>query len=109
MEGVQVLTMLDTLLQTDWLTFWESGQWFEAMFRPYVALLTRAGVILLLGTPFTLALWIQTGNLAVPATFLTLFAGLIIGGAPPAATFIGYLIIVVAAGLAYRSIFGGSS
>jgi hypothetical protein len=38
---------------------------------------------------------------------LTLFAGMILGGAPPAATFIGYLVIVVAAGLAYRSIFGG--
>lgn len=100
--------LVSILLDTDWLQFWENGNWFDGMFEPFVALLTRQGIVLLIGTPFTLGLWMQTGNLAVPGVFLVLFAGLIIGGAPPAATFIGYLIVVVAAALAYRSVFGGS-
>lgn len=89
----------------DWFDLLQSGDWFQATFGPYFALLSEPGVTLLLGTPLTLALWIQTDSLYVPGTLLVLFVGLIVGGAPPAASLAGYLIIVAAVVLAYRSIY----
>jgi hypothetical protein len=92
-------------MQTDWFELWRDGRWFEATFGPVQELLGEEGVILLLGVPMTLALWIQTESLYVPATILVLFTGLIISGAPPAAAFVGYMIVVAATLLAYRSIY----
>lgn len=99
----------DILLQTDWLSVWESGNWLEGMVGPYVELVGRSAVVLLVGAPFTMALWIQTESLTLPAVILTLFMGLALGGAPPEATLVGYLMVVVATLLAYRSITGVGS
>jgi hypothetical protein len=101
--------MIEALLQTepDWLTLWESGQWFEATFEPFVYRLTRPGAALLIAAPFAMALWQQAEDIVVPGVLLTLFMGLLLGGAPPGATIVGYLIITVAATVAYRSIFSG--
>jgi len=92
-------------MQTDWFELWKDGNWFEAVFGPLLSVVTETGAILLLGVPLTLALWIQTGSLYLPATILVLFAGFIIAGAPPAAAFVGYMIVVAATLLAYRSIY----
>lgn len=97
---------LSILLATDWLQFWEQGRWFEGMFRPLVWRLGRAGVVLLLGAPMALALWIQSESLTVPATLLALFAGLMLGNAPPGAAIVGYIIVVVGALVSYRAIPG---
>lgn len=94
------------LLQTDWLTLWENGNWFEATFGPLSQQLTRPAVVLLLGGPFTLALWMQTEQITVPAVILALFMGLFLTGAPAGATIVGYLIVVAGTLVAYRSIFG---
>lgn len=93
------------MMQTDWFEVWRSRDWFEAVFGPLLSVLTEEGAILLLGVPMTLALWIQTKSIYVPAVILVLFAGFIISGAPPAAAFAGYLIVVAATLLAYRSIY----
>jgi hypothetical protein len=68
--------------------------------------LGRPTVVLLLGAPFTLALWQQTGSLSVPGIMLALFMGLFLSGAPAEATLVGYLVVVGGALVAYRSIFG---
>lgn len=102
--------MFDTLLQAadpNWFAdFWKTGDWFGGAFQPLVWRLTRPGVILLLGGPLSLALWIQTESLIMPATLLVLFMGLMLGGAPAGATIIGYIVVVAATVLAYRSISG---
>ena len=92
-------------MKTDWFQLWRDGDWFEATFGPLLSLLGQEGALLILGVPLTLALWIQTESLYVPATILVLFAGFIIAGAPPAAAFVGYMIVVAATLLAYRSIY----
>jgi len=100
--------MLENIIPLDvnWLDLWENGQWFEATYRPYIELLGRPAVALLLGAPLTLALWIQTESLTVPGTLLALFLGLMLSNAPPSAAIVGYLIVVIAVMLAYRSISG---
>jgi len=90
----------------DWIEFWKNGQWFEGAVRPYIHLLGREAMLLLLGAPLTLALWIQTESLTIPSTILVLFFGLLLSGAPPGATLVGYIMVVVATVIAYRSITG---
>jgi hypothetical protein len=98
--------MLRVLLQTDWVDVWASGDWFHGAFGPVTSVLGRPTVVLLLGAPFTLALWQQTGSLSVPGIMLALFMGLFLSGAPAEATLVGYLVVVGGALVAYRSIFG---
>ena len=100
--------MLGLLLQsdTDWISYWESGQWFSGTFEPYIALLGRPAVVMLIAGPFTLALWIQTESVTTPAIFIALFFGLLLTGAPPAVATLGYVIVTIATMVAYRSIFG---
>ncbi|MFY4814534.1 hypothetical protein ACOJIV_17825 [Haloarcula sp. AONF1] len=98
--------MIQVLLQTDWIDVWASGDWFHGAFGPVTATLGRPTVVLLLGAPFTLALWQQTGSLTVPGIMLALFMGLFLAGAPAEATLVGYLVVVGGALIAYRSIFG---
>lgn len=93
-------------LDTNWIDLWEQGKWFEGMFRPLVWRLGRPGLVLLLGAPLSLALWIQTESLTVPAVLLALFAGLLLGNAPPGAAIVGYIIVVIAALISYRAIPG---
>lgn len=102
------LDATDLLLQSepDWLQFWKDGDWFSGVFEPFLYRFGRAGAGLLIGVPITMALWQQSEDIAIPAIMLTLFMGLLLGGAPPGATIAGYLVVVVAAALAYRSIFG---
>jgi hypothetical protein len=76
------------------------------MVGPYVGLVGREAVVLMLAAPFTLALWIQTESLTMPAVILTLFMGLLLGGAPAEATMLGYLLVVAATVVAYRSLTG---
>jgi len=90
----------------DWLKYWQQGDWFTGAFRPIIWRLSRPGAVLLLGGPFTLALWWQTESMIMPATLIALFMGLWVGGAPPGAALIGYILVVVATVLAYRSITG---
>lgn len=99
---------LDIVLQADpdWLQFWKDGEWFKGWARPYIHLLGRQTMILLLGAPFTFGLWQQTESITVPAVILTLFMGLMLAGAPPAATIVGYILVVSAVVLAYRSVTG---
>jgi hypothetical protein len=106
--------MIDTLTttvvalasNTDWLEVWRSGDWLRGILGPFVELLGRETFVLLLGAPLSLGLWIQTQSMVVPAVILTLFMGLILGGAPPEATLIGYVVVIVATLLAYRSVSG---
>jgi len=91
---------------TDWIQYWEDGDWFAGTFEPFVALLGRPAVVMLLAGPFTLALWIQTESVATPGIFIALFFGLLLTGAPPAVATLGYVIVTVATMVAYRSIFG---
>jgi hypothetical protein len=53
-----------------------------------------------------MALWQQSESVVPPGIMLTLFMGLLLGGAPPGATLAGYLVVVVATTMAYRSIKG---
>ncbi|WP_251342434.1 hypothetical protein [Haloplanus halophilus] len=102
--------MVEQLLQAtdpDWFQYWKDMQWFKAVFEPLIWRFGRAGIGLLIGAPFTMALWQQAESVVPPAVMLTLFMGLLLGGAPAGATIGGYLIIVVATAVAYRSIFGG--
>lgn len=93
----------------DWVEFWKDGQWFQGALGPYTQLLGRPAMLLLLGVPFTLGLWIQTESLTIPATILVLFMGLLLSGAPAGATLVGYIMVVVATVIAYRSITGVES
>jgi hypothetical protein len=97
--------MIDALLATDWIDMWMAGDWWDALFQPYFIQVPRSAVILILGMPMSLALWIQSGSLGVPAVPLILFAGLLLGGAPPGASVVGYLLAVVAVAYAYREVF----
>lgn len=90
----------------DWLEYWKNMNWFRGMFEPLLWRLGRTGAGLLIGLPITMALWQQSESITPPAIMLTLFMGLLLAGAPPGATIGGYLLIVVAAALAYRSIAG---
>jgi hypothetical protein len=90
----------------DWLEFWKDMDWFSGMFEPLIWRLGRAGTGLLIGAPFTMALWQQSESVVPPGIMLTLFMGLLLGGAPPGATLAGYLVVVVATTMAYRSIKG---
>jgi len=90
----------------NWLDPWRNGNWLEGAIRPFIWRLGRPAFILLLGAPFSLGLWIQTESMILPAVFLTLFMGLILGGAPPEATLVGYILVVAATLIAYRSISG---
>lgn len=106
LEPLDILAVLAA--DTNWIDLWEAGRWLEASIGPYIALLGRATLMLLVGAPFTLALWIQTEDFGPPAVILTLFMGLLISGAPPGATIAGYVIVLIATTLAYRSITGVS-
>jgi hypothetical protein len=99
---------LDLVLQSapDFFEFWKNFEMFKGVFEPLIWRLGRSGAGLLLGVPFTMALWQQTESVVPPAIMLTLFMGLLLGGAPAGATIGGYLLVVVAATIAYRSIFG---
>jgi len=103
-----MLDSLDVLLQSDpdWFQFWKDKELFRAVFEPLIWRLGRTGAGLLIGTPFTMALWQQAESVVPPAIMLTLFMGLLLGGAPAGATIAGYLLVVVATTIAYRSIFG---
>lgn len=99
----------DVVLQShpDWLQLWKDQKWFQATFEPLVWRLGRAGGTLLIGAPFTLALWQQTESIAMPGIILVLFMGLILGGAPAGAALVGYLIVVLAVLVSYYTIYGG--
>lgn len=96
----------DVVAQTDWVEVLKNGNLFRLAFEPYTNLIGRSAVTVVLGAPFTLALWIQTKSISVPAVLLVLFASLMIGGAPPAASMIGYLLVVAAVVIGYRTILG---
>jgi len=96
----------DVVAQTDWVEVLKNGNLFRIAFEPYINLVSREGVVLLLGLPFTMALWIQTRSISVPSVLLVLFASLMIGGAPPAASMVGYLLVVAAIIIGYRTILG---
>lgn len=101
--------MIDLVLDTEWMDLWFEGDWWTALFEPYFQLVGEPGVLLIVGAPTTIAFWIQTGSIYTPAALLALFAGFLLAGAPPAATIVGYLLIVVAIMFSYRSIFNGRS
>lgn len=104
------MLILTTVLQSsdpDWLAIWRDGDWLTGVFEPFVWLLGEPTVILLLGTPLTLGLWIQTESIVIPGVILALFMGLLISGAPAGATIIGYVIVVLAVAIGYSSISGG--
>lgn len=98
--------MIEVIAQTDWVEVLRQGDLFRLAFEPYTNLLGRSAVVLVLGAPFTMALWVQTKSLSVPAVLLVLFASLMIGGAPPAASMVGYLLVVAAIIAGYRTILG---
>lgn len=102
--------MLDHIIalasDPNWLDAWEAGNWLKGMIEPYVWRLGRATFVLLLGAPLTLGLWIQTESLVMPGVILALFMGLMLSGAPPAATIVGYVIVTLAVAIAYKSITG---
>jgi hypothetical protein len=110
LDTIPLETIGDIALQAsdpDWLAeYWEQGDWFGGAFQPLVWRLTRPGVVLLLGGPLTLALWTQTESTIMPAILLTLFMGLMLGGAPAGATIVGYILVVGAAVIAIRSVTG---
>lgn len=91
----------------DFFTAWKNGNWFEATFAPILWRFGRPTAGLLIATPFTMALWQQTESAVPPAIMISLFMGLILAGAPAGAMFAGYLLIVVAVTVAYRSVFHG--
>ena len=98
--------MLLQSTDTDWLSFWENGEWLKGAIEPYIALLGEPTLMLLLGTPLTIAMWIQTEDIIVPGVILSLFMGLLLSGAPAGATIAGYVVVILATMLAYRSITG---
>lgn len=89
-----VLEALAVPLQT--LDDWLSGNWFDSLLAPYVDLIGQAGLVLGVGAPFTLALYVQNGDIRPAAVLLALYAGLIIGGAPPLLSTALYLVVVAA-------------
>jgi hypothetical protein len=97
--------ILDTA-DPNWIDYWKDGKWFKGALAPYVHLLGRPAMALLLGGPFTLGLWIQTESVLMPATILALFMGLMLAGAPAEAAIVGYIIVVIGTVIAYRSISG---
>jgi len=102
--------MVSSLLQStppNFWDLWESKEMFRAMLEPILWRVGPEGLALLLGVPFTFALWQQSESIAPPAILLSLFMGLLLAAAPAGATLAGYVLIVVAVALAYRSIFGG--
>lgn len=108
--GLELADVLWLPLQTadpDWLQPFKDGNFFKGMVQPLVERLSRAGILLVVGVPYTFALWQQTESVVPPAIVLTLFMGLFLSGAPPGARFVGYLAVVVATTVAYYSIFSG--
>jgi len=95
------------VLQTDWWADWKNGNWFDAVFAPILWRFGRPAAALLIAAPFSMALWQQAESAVPPAIMIVLFMGLILGGAPAGAAFAGYLLVVVAVTIAYRSIFSG--
>lgn len=102
------LDQASVILQSDpnWLDFWENGEWLNGAIQPYIHLLGRATLLLLLGAPLTIAMWVQTEDLVIPGIILSLFMGLLLSGAPAGATIAGYVVVLLATMLAYRSITG---
>lgn len=90
----------------DWIDYWANGQWLDGAIQPYIHLLGRATLLLLLGAPLTMAMWVQTEDLVIPGIILSLFMGLLLTGAPAGATLAGYVVVLLATMLAYRSITG---
>lgn len=101
--------MTRTLLQAsdpDWFEAWKDGNWLEGVFGPFIWLLGEPAVVLLLVVPTALGLFIQTESIGPPAILIILFGGLILGGLPAEAAVAGYVIVVVAVLLGYRSVTG---
>jgi len=94
------------VLDPNWFDAWTNGNWFKAVFDPLTWRLTRSGAILLIGVPFAIGLWTQSESIVMRAVLLTLFMGLLLGGAPAGATIVGYVLVIGATILAYRSISG---
>lgn len=106
MTGLEadVLAMVG-LLATDWTQCWYDGDWLHCIEGPFFAQLGRTVAIMLLGGFYTVSLYWYTSSLYPPTVVITMFAGLLVFGAPAPVAVIAGLLVTVALALAYMSIY----
>lgn len=61
---------------------WTSGDWLEAIFEPYTALLGEAVVGAVLGGALITAMYIYTDDLALPTVIMFLLSGVLLAVLP---------------------------
>lgn len=94
--------MLDLPLQSnDLADSWTSGDWLEAIFEPYSALLGEPVVGTVLGGALVTAMYIYTDDLAMPTVILLLLSGVLLSVLPGDVAQIaeGFLIVAFLAAL----------
>lgn len=92
---------------TDYIDLWaESKNWFDAIIGPYVDLLGKPAIIMILGGFYFLALGWYTEDIRPPAVVILLYGGVFVFGAPAPVAMIFGAIATVAIALAYMSIYG---
>lgn len=90
--------------ETDWTEVLMNEEWWDAIFGPLIQQL--GGPILVGGSAlfYCIALFWYTGSIFPPAVLLTMYAGLLVFGAPAPIAAAAGLVVTLAVALAYYSI-----